>query len=185
MNLRFNTSALLTLLLCLSGCTTIIDNTTSKPIESDPGKRSFGTYLDDQKLEVIAGVNINKADPALKLAHVNVTSYNNILLLTGQTPSQELKILAEQTAAKVNTVRKVYNELQIKGNTALLVRTNDTWLATKVKAVFIADKIIKSSKIKIIVEDGVVYLMGLATQAEATYATEVTSNITEIGRAHV
>ncbi len=171
------TPALLLIILCLGACTTIVDTATSKPIETDPGKRSFGTYLDDQKLEVIAGVNINKANADLKRAHVNVTSYNNIILLTGQVPNQELKVLGEQTAAQVNGVRKVYNELQIKGNTALLVRTNDTWLATKVKAVFITDKIINSSKIKVIVEDGTVYLMGIATQAEADYATEVTSKI--------
>lgn len=170
-------SLIFTLLLSLSGCTTILDSTTSKPIETDPGERTFGTYLDDQKLEVIAGVNINKADPDLKLAHINVTSFNNIILLTGQVPNESLKQLAKQTATKVNMVRKVFNELKIKGNTALLVRTNDTWLAAKVKTVFIADKIIDSSKIKIIVEDGVVYLMGLATQAEADYATNVTSNI--------
>jgi osmotically-inducible protein OsmY len=173
-------SLILALVFSISGCTTILDATTSKPIETDPGKRSFGTYIDDQKLEVIASVNINKADPELKLAHVNVTSFNNILLLTGQVPNEQLKQLAKETANNVNMVRKVFNELQIKGNTALLVRTNDTWLATKVKAVFIADKIINSNKIKIIVEDGVVYLMGIATQAEADYATEVTSNIAGI-----
>jgi osmotically-inducible protein OsmY len=180
MNTRYRTSLLIVLLICLSGCTTLIDSTTNKPIETDPGQRSFGTYLDDEKLEVIAGVNINKADPQLKLAHVNVTSFNNILLLTGQVPTPELKVLAEQTTSRINTVRKVFNELTITGNTALLVRTNDTWLATKVKAVFIADKIIDSSKIKVIVEDGVVYLMGLATHTEAEYITNVTSNIAGI-----
>lgn len=164
-------------LLCLSACTTIIDTTTNQPIETDPGERSFGTYLDDQRLEVIASVNINKADPELRLAHVNVTSFNNIMLLTGQVPTEALKALAQQTTEKINNVEKVYNELQIKGNTALLVRTNDSWLSTKVKAVFIADDIIDSSKVKVIVEDGVVYLMGLLTQTEADYVTGVASTI--------
>jgi osmotically-inducible protein OsmY len=163
--------------LLLSGCTTIIDSTTNQPIEPDPGKRSIGTYINDESLEVIAGVNINKAHPDLKLAHVNPNSFNRIILLTGQVPTQELKILAEETTAKINNVRKVYNELKIKGNTALLVRTNDTWLATKVKTVFIADKMIDSSKVKIIVEDGVVYLMGLLTSSEADYVASVTSNV--------
>ncbi|MGS2717726.1 BON domain-containing protein [Eionea flava] len=168
---------LVSALVCLSACTTIIDNTTNQPIETDPGERSFGTYLDDQRLEVIASVNINKADPDLRLAHVDVTSFNNILLLTGQVPNEELKQLAQQTSEKIHTVRKVYNELQIKGNTALLVRTNDSWLSTKVKGAFIADDIIDSSKIKVIVEDGVIYLMGLLTQTEAEYASGVASSI--------
>jgi osmotically-inducible protein OsmY len=174
------TALLLTGLLLLSGCTAIIDGATNKPIETDPGKRSFGTYLDDENLELIAGVNIRKADPYLKLAHVNVTSFNNIILLTGQVPTVELKLLAEKTAAKVNTVRKVYNELQIKGNTALLVRTNDTWLGAKVKTAFIGDKMISSSKIKTVVEDSVLYLMGLSTKTQADYITEVSSNIAGI-----
>jgi osmotically-inducible protein OsmY len=171
---------LLTTLLCLSACTTIIDKATNQPIETDPGERSFGTYLDDQRLEVIASVNINKANPELRLAHVDVTSFNNIILLTGQVPTEQLKALAKQTTEKVNTVRKVYNELQIKGNTALLVRTNDSWLSTKVKGVFITDDIIDSSKVKVIVEDGVVYLMGLLTQTEADYASSVASSITGV-----
>lgn len=174
---RLNTLGLIGTLACLSACTTILDSTTNQPIETDPGERSFGTYLDDQRLEVIASVNINKADPELRLAHVNVTSFNNIILLTGQVPTAELKALAQQTSEKIHTVRKVYNELQIKGNTALLVRTNDSWLSTKVKGAFIADDIIDSSKIKVIVEDGIIYLMGLLTKTEADYAAGVASSI--------
>lgn len=164
-------------ILLVTGCTTIVDSATNQPIQTDPGKRSFGTYLDDQRLEVIAGVNINKASPDLKLSNITVTSVNNILLLTGQVPTEELKVLAKQTAEQINSVRNVYNELQVKGNTALLVRTNDTWLAAKIKTAYIADEIIQSTKVKLIVEDGVVYLMGKLTQTEADYVTNVTSNI--------
>jgi len=171
---------LVTTLLYVSACTTIIDSATNQPIETDPGERSFGTYLDDQRLEIIASVNINKADPDLRLAHVDVTSFNTVILLTGQVPTNELKLLAKLTTDKVNGVKKVYNELQIKGNTALLVRTNDSWLSTKVKGVFIADDIIDSSKVKVIVEDGVVYLMGLLTQTEADYVSSVASSITGV-----
>ena len=149
----YYSSLLLTITLSITSCTTILDRTTSGPIDTDPGERTLGTYLDDERLEVILGVNINKADPELKLAHIDVTSFNNIVLLTGQVPTPELKALAGDTASQVNMVKKVHNELQIKGNTALLVRTNDTWLSTKVKAVHIADKLIDSSKVKVIVED--------------------------------
>jgi len=174
------TLLLLTILLNISSCTTILDKTTSEPIVSDPGKRTLGTYLDDQRLEVIVSVNLNKADPQLKLSHVDVTSFNNIILLTGQVPTQELKLLASSTAKAVNMVEKVYNELQIKGNTALLVRSNDVWLNTKIKAAYLTDNIINSSKVKVVVEDGVAYLMGIATRAEADYIADVTSRISGI-----
>jgi osmotically-inducible protein OsmY len=83
---------LVTTLLYVSACTTIIDSATNQPIETDPGERSFGTYLDDQRLEIIASVNINKADPDLRLAHIDVTSFNNVILLTGQVPTNKLKL---------------------------------------------------------------------------------------------
>ncbi|ODS24938.1 phospholipid-binding protein [Candidatus Endobugula sertula] len=167
----------ITSILSISSCTTILDKTTSGPITTDPGERTFGTYIDDQRLEIIVGVNLKKADPALKTSHINVTSFNNIILLTGQVPTPQLIELATQTSNAVNMVRKVYNELQVKGNTAMLVRTNDTWISTKVKTAFIADKMIDSSKVKVTVEDSVVYLMGKLTQPEADYVSNVTSNI--------
>ena len=180
MKRRYTSLLLLTTILGISSCTAILERTTNEPIVSDPGERTLGTYLDDQRLEVIVSVNLNKADPELKLAHIDVTSFNNIILLTGQVPTPALSSLAAATAQDVNMVRKVYNELQIKGNTALLVRTNDTWLSTKIKAVYLTDKIIDSSKVKVVVEDGVVYLMGIATQTEADYIAEVTSKVSGI-----
>ncbi|MGH1542036.1 MAG: BON domain-containing protein [Arenicella sp.] len=165
------------LAIILNGCTTIVDATTKDPIQPDPSQRSLGTYIDDKRLQVIIGVNLRKADPALKQSHINVTSFNGVVLLSGQVPTQEMRLLAAQTASQVTSVRQVHNELQVKGNTAILARTNDSWLATKVKSVLIANKDIKSLKIKTVVEDGVVYLMGLVTQAEANNIANVVSNI--------
>ena len=108
MKKTYYSTLLLATTLALSSCTAILDRTTSEPINSDPGERTLGTYLDDERLEVIVGVNINKADPQLKLAHVDVTSFNKIILLTGQVTTQELKLLAGDTASKVNMVKKVH-----------------------------------------------------------------------------
>jgi osmotically-inducible protein OsmY len=167
----------LSLAFLLHGCTSIVDATTKEPINPDPGKRSLGTYVDDKRLQVIVGVNIRKADPALKLSHIEVTSFNGVILLTGQVPTEALRQLAGQTAKAVNTVRQVHNELQARDNTAFLSRSNDTWLATKVKSNLIADKEIKGLRIKTIVEDGVVYLMGLVAQSEASKIANIVSNI--------
>ncbi len=158
------------------GCTSIVDSTTKEPIQPDPGQRSLGTYIDDKRLQVIVGVNIRKADIQLKQSNINVTSFNGIVLLTGQVPTQELRLLAAQTASNVNGVRQAYNELQITGNTSFLSRTNDTWLSTKVKTVLLGDENIKGLRVKVIVEDGVVYLMGLLTQQEADIAANLVSN---------
>ena len=180
MKKHYLTMLLLGTTLSLGACTTILDTATNEPITTDPGERTLGTYLDDQRLEVIVAVNLNKADPDLKLANVNVTSFNNIILLSGQVPNETLSTLATQTASDVNLVQKVYNELQIKGNTALLVRSNDTWLSTKIKAAYLSDKVIDSSKVKVVVEDSIVYLMGKLTQVEADYVADVTSRVSGV-----
>ena len=163
--------------IMLNACTTLVDATTKAPIQPDPSKRTLGTYIDDKRLQLIIGVNLRKADPALKQSHINVTSFNGVVLLSGQVPTQAMRLLAAQTASEVHSVRQVHNELQIKGNIAMLARTNDAWLATKVKSVLLANQDIQSRKVKAVVDDGVVYLMGLATQAQANKIANVVSNI--------
>ncbi|MBX2809538.1 MAG: BON domain-containing protein [Cellvibrionaceae bacterium] len=168
---------LLSMSALLSGCTSIVDATTSEPIKTTPGKRTFGTYVDDKRLEVIIGVNIRKADPELKKAHITITSFNGVVLLTGQVPNAALKQLATTTTTGIDSVRKAYNELQIKDNSSFLSRTSDSWLATKVKATLLGDEQIKGLNVKNIVEDGTVYLMGLVTLDESNQIANVVSNI--------
>ncbi|WP_288130589.1 BON domain-containing protein [Microbulbifer sp.] len=165
------------LIALLTGCATVLDATHDGPIQPDPGERSFGTYIDDQKLETITTVNIGKAHPGLKAANIDVVAFNGVILLTGQVPDSELRNLAGRTAQQVHSVRQVYNEIQVRGNTSVLARTSDTWLTTKVKSVLLADKEVDSSRIKVVTENGVVYLMGLLTRQEAENAAEVARGV--------
>lgn len=161
----------------LSGCATVLEATHDGPIEQDPGERSFGTYMDDQKIETITSVNINKAHPNLKASNINVNVFNGVVLLTGQVQDNELRLLAGRTAQQVQNVRQVYNEIQVRGNVSFLASSSDTWLTTKVKSVLLANEDVDSGRIKVITENGVVYLMGLLTRAEAERAAEVTRSI--------
>ena len=161
----------------LGGCAAVLDATHDGPIQPDPGERSFGTYIDDQQLETITRVNIGKAHPALKAANIDVVSFNGVVLLTGQVPSSELRNLAGATAQQVHSVRQVYNEIQVRGTTSMLARTSDTWLTTKVKSALLTDKEIDSGRIKVVTENGVVYLMGLLTRQEAENAAEKTRTV--------
>ncbi|WP_319005064.1 BON domain-containing protein [Microbulbifer elongatus] len=161
----------------LGGCATVLDATHDGPIQPDPGERSFGTYIDDQQLETITKVNIGKAHPDLKAANIDVVSFNGVVLLTGQVPSNELRNLAGGTAQQVHSVRQVYNEIQVRGTTSMLARTSDTWLTTKVKSALLTDKEIDSGRIKVVTENGVVYLMGLLTRQEAENAAEKTRTV--------
>ncbi len=161
----------------LSGCTTIVDKTTDEPIQLNQGKRSMGTWMDDEQLETVAGVNIRKASDDLRESNIDVVAFNGIILLTGQVPDNESRTLAGQTAATIKGVRQVFNEIQIQGSTSFLARTNDVWLTTKVKTNLIANKDIKSSRVKILTEGGVVYVLGLLSQAEADKISQTISAI--------
>ena len=165
----------LIIMLFLGGCTSVVHTLRDEPIEPDPHAKSLGTDLDDFQIETAVGVNIKKAHPLLEKAHVNVHSYNSVVLLTGEVPNAAMRSLAGDTARDFRGVRQVHNELQIQGSTSMLSRANDGWLTTKVRTKLLADKTIDLKKIMVITENGVVYLMGVVPQSLGTKAANVAS----------
>lgn len=177
---RFGLMAL-TLCLSIGGCTSVLTASREKPIEDDRGTRTIGSKIDDSLIETKVGVNVAKASPDLdKGSHIVVSSYNGVVLLAGQTPRADLKSLAEQAAGQVQRVKKVHNELQVMQPSSILARNNDAWLTTKIKTQMLADANVPGSRIKVITENGIVYLLGLLTQQEATLATSVVQNVSGV-----
>ena len=175
--------SLLALTLCLgiSGCSSVINASREAPIDDDRGTRTFGSKIDDSLIETKVAVNIAKASPDLDdNSHIVVTSFNGIVLLAGQTPRADLKQLAEQTASQVQKVKKVNNELQVIAPSSMLARSNDAWLTSKIKTEMLTDSAIPGSRIKVVTENGIVYLLGLLTQAEATRATNLVQGVSGV-----
>ncbi|MDD2049133.1 BON domain-containing protein [Pseudomonas alkylphenolica] len=171
----------LTLCLSLSGCSSVLTATRDKPIEDDRGTRTFGSKIDDSLIETKVAVNVAKASPDLdKNSHIVVSSFNGIVLLAGQTPRADLKSMAEQAAGQVQRVKKVHNELQVLPPSSILARNNDAWLTTKIKAQMLTDSNIPGSRIKVITENGIVYMLGLLTQQEATRATNLVQGVSGV-----
>ena len=164
-------------IISLNACTSIISATTDKPIQPDPSKRSFGTYIDDEQLETIAEVNLTKASPSLDSSHINVNAFNGVVLVTGEVPNEAARELATSTLRKLHKVRQVFNELRIQGNSSFLGRTNDSWISSKVKTQLLAHKDIDSGRVKVITENGIVYLMGTVSRAQAKKIADVVSRI--------
>jgi len=164
------------LVVLLTSCVSLMDATTSKPITSEPGERSLGHYIDDQRIETVVAVNIRKADPDLRAAHISVISFNGVVLLVGQVATAANRDAAADIAHAVQEVRQVHNELTISGPLSLLARTNDSWLTAKIKTKFVFKGGLDSGRIKIVTENGVVYLMGLVTHAESDIAVDVARN---------
>ncbi|EXF95703.1 phospholipid-binding protein [Pseudomonas fluorescens HK44] len=171
----------LTLSLGISGCTSVLTATREAPIEDDRGTRTFGSKIDDSLIETKVGVNVAKASPDLDTgSHIIVTSFNGVVLLAGQTPRPDLKELAGQAAAAVQRVKTVHNELQVMQPSSILARNNDAWLTTKIKTQMLADASIPGSRIKVVTENGIVYLLGLVTKQEAGQATNLVQGVSGV-----
>lgn len=165
------TCTLMAMLLLLGGCSMLM------PANENYGKRTLGTVWDDQMTEARGMKILRESSPELQHAHLGVTSFNGIVLLTGQVPSEKAKKLAGQKIAALRGVKLVHNELQIAGPTSLIARTNDSWLTAKVKTDLLASKKVSGNRIKVVTENGVVYLMGLLTHHEAKAAVQVARQV--------
>ncbi len=143
-------------------------------------RRTSGAQLEDEGIELRAGSRLR--DALGDRAHVNITSYNRQVLLTGEVPNENDKQLAEQIATKVENVKGIVNELAVRGNTSLAQRSSDTLVTGKVKASLVDEKDLYVGAFKVVTERGVVYLMGRVTQREADKATQITRNISGVQR---
>lgn len=112
-------------------------------------------------------------DPELAGSHIDLAVSHGNVLLAGQTPSPTQRIKAERLVASVPGVRKIYNQITIAGPTSRLTRSSDSWITTKVKSTMLLEKSLKALSIKVVTENGVVYLMGTVTHSQADLATEV------------
>jgi len=134
-------------------------------------RRTSGAQLEDEGIELRAASRIR--DNLGERVHVNVTSYNRRVLITGEVPSEQDRQLVEQVVSRVDNVQWVVNELAVLGKSTLTQRANDTLVDGKVKAGFVDAKDLFANAFKVVTERGTVYLMGRVTQREADRATEI------------
>lgn len=172
------------LLVMSTGCTSILVATTDENgIQEDPGVRTAGTIVEDESIETKVAVNMKSMEPAFRDAHFNVISHNGVVLLVGQVQSEALKNRAGQIAADASAqIRRVHNELEVAGKTTMLSRTNDSWISTKVRTQMAANKDVPSGRIRVITENGAVYLMGMVSQAQGDRAAILARNVTGVSK---
>lgn len=142
-------------------------------------QRSTTTQLHDRNISQIAHNRI-KATPSLKDSHIEIATYNGVVLMVGQVTSSELRDQAYQRVNNIPHVTRVYNELTVSDTSSLLDTAGDDWITTKVKTALLAEKGLKSVNIKVVTDSGVVYLMGLVTPPQGEKAASVTSRITGV-----
>lgn len=138
-------------------------------------RRSAGAQVEDQAIELKAG---NAVTALLgDLAHVNITSYNRLMLLTGEVPTEADKAAVEKTVRQVENVRSIVNDLAAMPKSSLSTRSNDSILTGKVKASFVDASDISANSFKVVTERSVVFLMGRVTEAEAKRAVEIARSV--------
>ena len=137
-------------------------------------RRTSGFYVEDQGIQIKAN---RKMETNLgEEAHVNVTSYNRNVLLTGEVPDAERLAKAESLMKEVANVRTVTNELVVAPKSSIGSRSNDTYITSKIKGKFVTENQFPANYVKVVTENGVVYLLGLVNQTEADAAVEIARN---------
>ena len=166
----------------LQGCATAVVGGAATGTAIALDRRTAGVFVSDQEIELRAMNRLREALPQ-KTGNISTTSYNRQVLLTGQVPDDALRARATEVVKGIPDVRTVFNELTLSGVTSLTSDTNDVAITSQVKARMLRDERVPGTKIKVVTEAGVVYLMGLVTQAEADVATEIartTSGATKV-----
>lgn len=141
-------------------------------------RRTSGTQLEDETIEIKAR---NRANDVLgDRGSVSATSYNRLVLLTGEVRSDADKANVEQAVARIDNVRSVVNELAVLGESSLTSRSSDAILSGKVKASFVDAKDLQANTIKVVTERGIVYLMGIVTEREANRAADIARGVSGV-----
>lgn len=170
----------------MTGCSSFLAATHKGPIQQDPGQRTLGEVMDDRQIDTHLKVNLVKADPIFNNANVNIMVYNGVVLLTGELPSKNLRELAGNVASNIGAVRQVHNQISIATKATIYSRANDNWIATKIRTKLINSQKIESNRVKIVVENRAVYIMGLLSESEAQHVTELartTEGVVKVVRA--
>ena len=159
----------------LAGCASQGDDGSAATTEEKSGTptaiQALGNIIDDTRIETTGLVRLRRAGEGLKDGHLGVTSFRGVVLLTGQVRDEASKALASEVLSGIEDVKTVYNELTISGPTALLARSADAVITSKVKARLLANEAVRGLEIKVVTENGTVYLLGTVTRTEGEAAT--------------
>lgn len=174
---------IVTLSFALQGCIFVVG--------AAAGAAAVGVVYDHRSVEntiqdtKIANKISNKihAIPGLQNdSHIEVTVFNNVVLLTGETTNPEWRQQSEDLAKGTSDVDKVYNQITIQGPTSSLTRTSDSWITTKIRGEMLARTNLKSSSIKVVTENGTVYLMGIVTREQADISVDIARQVSGVQR---
>ncbi len=147
-------------------------------------RRTTGSIVEDQAIELRVINGLAKDKELSKQSHINVTSYDYIVLLSGETPSEAFRTRAGEIARAQKEVRRVHNELVVAAPSSMMTRSSDSLITSKVKTALFKVKAegFDPSRVKVVTENGTVFLMGLLYRQEASAVTEQARQISGVQR---
>ncbi len=164
---------LLIALSALQSCAPLIVAGVAGGVLVADDRRKTGVVVDDQSIELKARRLFSEEFG--QKAHINITSYNWQVLLTGEAPTEEMRARAEALVKDIEKVKRVINEVRVAGPSSIGTRSADSLTTTKVKSRFVGENRFRANHVKVVTEAGVVYLMGIVSKQEAEDAAEIAS----------
>ncbi len=166
--------------LALAGCAPLVVGGGVAGALMVDDRRTSGTYLMDEEIELKAGSRIRENFG--ENTHVNVTSYNRRVLLTGEVPDAASRAKVKETVLAVGAVKEIQDEMLVGPASGFLARSNDGYVTAKVKTRFLDDKRFEVHHVKVVTEAKVVYLLGLVKREEGNAAAEVASRTAGVSK---
>ncbi len=179
---RIKLISALTLLALLQGCAVAVVAGGAGAVTAANDRRTLGAQIDDKNVVLKAQRALADHPATAQGSNINVTSYNGVLLLTGQTRSEQIRQQAQAVVSNIDGIRDVQNQIRLGNNTAMTTRTRDSWISTKVKTQLLADEQVSGLNIKVVTENAEVFLMGLVSEQEAAKAVEITRHVEGVAR---
>lgn len=178
-------SILLGSTLITSGCAPLVVGgvaATTASVAHD--RRTTGSMVEDNAIKLRVGNALYDDTELRENSHINVTTFNGIVLLSGETPTEAFRNRAGDIARAQEKVRRVYNELQIAAPSSMMTRSSDSWLTTKVKGSLVGLDIdgFDPTRVDVTTENGTVFLMGLVYHREADAAVEAARQVSGVQR---
>lgn len=164
----------------LGGCAAVIVGGAAVGASAVHERRSVGTMMDDEGIEWKVRTALGEDKPLSSQSHLSVISVNGVVLLVGQTPTEALRQQAENLARGVDNVRVVHNELTIAAPNTYMTRSSDSYVTSKVKTSLFKVKgheDFDPTRVKVVTENGTVYLMGILYRSEAEDAAKQASRV--------
>lgn len=168
--------------ILLQGCAAAVVAGGATAVTAANDRRTLGSQIDDNGIVIRARRALNEDQLTAKGSNLNVTSYNGVVLLTGQTTNEQVREQAQRLVQDLPSVKMVHNQIRIGNNTSLTTRTRDNWIGTKVKSQLLADEQVSGLNIKVVTENAEVFLMGLVKGAEADKAVDIARNVEGVVR---